>query len=136
MPRVGAAAGAMFVTAAAQTWNVQEAELTTGSGKVYHKASNRSTGYGQLAAKVATLIQPADLNALKLKDPADYKIIGKPIVNSDIKAIITGKPLFTIDMKVPGMLYAVYQKGPVFGAKVKSWNEDEIKKLPGVKNAF
>jgi len=133
MRQVGAAARAMFVTAAAQTWNVQEAELTTGSGKVYHKASNRSIGYGQLASKVATLPQPTDF---KLKDAADYKIIGKPIVNSDIKAIITGKPLFTIDMKVPGMLYAVYQKGPVFGAKVKSWNEDEIKKMPGVKNAF
>jgi isoquinoline 1-oxidoreductase beta subunit len=133
MRQVGAAARAMFVTAAAQTWNVQEAELTTGSGKVYHKASNRSIGYGQLAAKVATLPQPT---TFKLKDPADYKIIGKPVVNSDIKAIITGKPLFTIDMKIPGMLYAVYQKGPVFGAKVKSWNEDEIKKMPGVKNAF
>ncbi len=136
MRQVGAAARAMFITAAAQNWNVQEAELTTGSGKVYHKASNRSVGYGELASKVATLTQVADLKTLKLKDPADYKIIGKPIVNSDIKAIITGKPLFTIDMKVPGMLYAVYQKGPTFGAKVKSWNEDEIKKLPGVKDAF
>jgi len=136
MRQVGAGARAMFVSAAAQTWNVQEAELTTASGKVYHKASNRSVGYGQLAAKVATLIQPPDLKALKLKDPADFKIIGKPIVNSDIKAIITGKPLFTIDVTVPGMLYAVYQKGPVFGAKVKTWNEDEIKKMPGVKNAF
>ena len=79
MRQVGAAARAMFVTAAAQTWNVQEAELTTGSGKVYHKASNRSIGYGQLAAKVATL-PPANRH-FKLKDPTDYKIIGKPMVN-------------------------------------------------------
>jgi isoquinoline 1-oxidoreductase beta subunit len=133
MRQVGVTARAMFITAAAQTWNVQEAELTTGSGKVYHKASNRTIGYPQLASKVATLVQPTNV---KLKDPADYKIIGKPIVNSDIKAIITGKPLFTIDKTVPGMLFAVYQKGPVFGAKVATWNEDEIKKMPGVVTAF
>jgi len=58
------------------------------------------------------------------------------MVNSDIKGIVTGKAQFTIDMEVPGMLYAVYQKGPVFGAKVKTWNEADIKKMPGVKNAF
>jgi len=135
MRQVGAIARSMFKTAAAQQWNVMEAECTTGSGKVYHKASNRSIGYGALASKVATMPQPAFVDAM-YKDPKDYKIIGKPIVNSDIKAIITGKPLFTIDMELPGMMYAVYQKGPSFGAKVKTWNEAEIKKMPGVKNAF
>ena len=79
---------------------------------------------------------PAADQTSSSKIPKDYKIIGKPIVNSDIKAIITGKPLFTIDMEVPGMKYAVYQKGPSFGAKVKTWNEDEIKKMPGVMDAF
>ena len=80
MRQVGAAARMpCWSAAAAQTWNVPEAELTTGSGKVYDKASNRSIGYGQLAAKVATLrLQPTNI---KLKDPKDYKIIGKPIVN-------------------------------------------------------
>jgi len=137
MRQVGASARMMLVTAAAQTWNVPESELTTGSGKVYHKASNRSIGYGQLAAKAATLTPPtADAVNAALKNAKDYKIIGKPIVNNDIKAIVTGKPLFTIDVELPGMLYAAYQKGPVFGAKVKTWNEAEIKKLPGVKNAF
>ncbi|HEY1757478.1 MAG TPA: molybdopterin cofactor-binding domain-containing protein [Bryobacteraceae bacterium] len=135
MRQVGAMARMMLVTAAAQTWNVPESELTTGSGKVYHKASNRSIGYGQLAAKAATLTPPTAAE-IKLKDPKDYKIIGKPIVNSDIKAIITGKPLFTIDIEVPGMKYATYQKGPVFGSKVKTWNEAEIKKMPGVVDAF
>ncbi len=135
MRQVGASARMMLVTAAAQTWNVPESELTTGSGKVYHKASNRSIGYGALAAKAATLTPPT-ADQIKLKDPKDYKIIGKPIVNSDIKAIVTGKPLFTIDIEVPGMKYAVYQKGPVFGAKVKTWNEAEIKKMPGVTDAF
>jgi len=135
MRQVGAMARMMLVTAAAQTWNVPESGLTTGSGKVYDKANNRSIGYGQLAAKAATLPPPAATD-IKLKDAKDYKIIGKPIVNSDIKAIVTGKPLFTIDMEIPGMKYAVYQKGPVFGSKVKTWNEAEIKKMPGVVDAF
>jgi isoquinoline 1-oxidoreductase beta subunit len=135
MRQVGAIARSMFKTAAAQQWNVMESECTTGSGNVYHKASNRTATYGSLAAKVATMTQPVFTDAM-YKDPKDYKIIGKPIVNSDIKAIITGKPLFTIDMELPGMQYAVYQKGPSFGAKVKTWNEAEIKKMPGVKNAF
>jgi isoquinoline 1-oxidoreductase beta subunit len=135
MRQVGASARMMLVTAAAQTWNVPESELTTGSGKVYHKASNRSIGYGALAAKAATLTPPT-ADQIKFKDAKDYKIIGKPIVNSDIKAIVTGKPLFTIDMEIPGMKYAVYQKGPVFGSKVKTWNEAEIKKMPGVTDAF
>jgi isoquinoline 1-oxidoreductase beta subunit len=125
MRQVGAMARMMLVTAAAQTWNVPESELTTGSGKVYHKASNRSIGYGQLAAKAATLTPPAAAD-IKFKDAKDYKIIGKPIVNSDIKAIVSGKPSFTIDIEVPGMKYAVYQKGPVFGSKVKTWNEAEM----------
>jgi isoquinoline 1-oxidoreductase beta subunit len=137
MRQVGAMARIMLKRAAAQTWNVPESELTTGSGKVYHRASNRSIGYGQLAAKAATLTPPTvDEIAASFKDAKDYKIIGKPIVNSDIKAIVTGKPLFTIDMEIPGMKYATYQKGPVFGSKVKTWNEAEIKKLPGVTDAF
>jgi isoquinoline 1-oxidoreductase subunit beta len=135
MRQVGAMGRMMMITAAAQTWNVPENELTTGSGKVYHKASNRSIGYGALAAKAATLPPPA-ADQIKLKDPKDYKIIGKPIVQNDIKAILTGKPLFTIDVEVPGMKYAVYQKGPVFGSKVMTWNEADIKKLPGVTDAF
>jgi isoquinoline 1-oxidoreductase beta subunit len=135
MREIGAMARMMLVTAAAQTWNVPESGLTTGSGKVYDKANNRSMGYGQLAAKAATLPQPA-VDTIKYKDPKDYKIIGKPIPNVDIKAIVTGTPLFTIDVDLPGMLYAVFQKGPVFGSKVKSWNEAEIKALPGVKQAF
>ncbi len=135
MRQVGAIARMMMVTAAANQWNVPESTLTTASGKVWDKANNRSLGYGQLIGKLATMTPPAAAD-IKFKDAADYKIIGKPIVNSDIKAIITGRPLFTIDMEVPGMKYATYQKGPVFGAKVKTWNEAEIKKMPGIVDAF
>jgi isoquinoline 1-oxidoreductase subunit beta len=135
MRQVGAMARAMFVTAAAQTWNVPQSDVTTGSGKVFHNASNRSMTYAQLTSKVATMTPPA-ANEVKLKDSKDYKIIGKATKNNDIMAIVTGKPLFGIDQTLPGMLYAIYEKCPVFGGKPVSVNSDEIKKLPGVKQVI
>jgi isoquinoline 1-oxidoreductase beta subunit len=135
MRRVGAAARAMLVSAAAQTWGVAESELTTGNSTVVHQGSNRKIGYGELAAKAATLTPP-ELESVKLKDPKDFTIIGKGMPGVDNHKIVTGKPLFGIDVTVPGMVYAVFEKAPVFAAKVKSANLDEIKKEPGVKHAF
>jgi isoquinoline 1-oxidoreductase beta subunit len=135
MRQVGAAGRALFIGAAAQTWNVPASELTTASGKVMHTASNRSVGYGELASKAAGMPSP-DVAGLKLKDPKDYKIIGHPHVAYDVKAITTGKPMFGIDVTVPGMQYAVFQKCGVFGGKVASSNIEDIKKMPGIKNAF
>ncbi len=77
-----------------------------------------------------------DLKTLKLKDQGDFKIVGKATKSVDVPDIVTGKPIFGIDHTMPGMLYAVYEKCPVFGGKVASANLDEIKKLPGVKFAF
>lgn len=133
MRQVGAAGRAMFITAAAQTWNVPETECTTASGRVHHQ--DRSLGYGELAAKVATLPAPAPAS-LKFKDPKDYKIIGHSQPGCDVPAIVTGKPIFNIDVTVPGMQYAVFEKCGVFGGKVVSSNIEDIKKLPGVRNAF
>jgi isoquinoline 1-oxidoreductase beta subunit len=133
MRQVGAAARAMFVTAAAQTWGVPEAGLTTASGRVI--SGTKSIGYGELAAKVASLPAP-DFASLKLKDSSAYKIIGHTQKGVDVADIVTGKAVFTIDVKLPGTQYAVFQRCPVLGGKVASANLDEIKKMPGIKSVF
>jgi isoquinoline 1-oxidoreductase beta subunit len=135
MRQVGAGGRALMLAAAAQQWNVPVSELTTGSGTVMHASSRRTATYASLSARAATLTPPAPAD-LKLKDPKDFKIIGKPLPGVDAMAITTGKPAYSIDVAFPGMLSAVFEKCPVFGGRAVSANLDEIKALPGVRHAF
>jgi isoquinoline 1-oxidoreductase subunit beta len=135
MRQVGAAGREMLIAAAAKKWGVPESECYASNGRVYHRSTDRSLGYGELAAAAATMPVP-DLKSLKLKPTVDYKIIGQSTPGVDVPDITSGKPIFGIDFTMPGMLYAVYQKCPVFGGKVVSANLDEVKKLPGVRHAF
>jgi isoquinoline 1-oxidoreductase subunit beta len=135
MRKVGAAGRQMLIAAAAQTWNVPESECYASNGRVYHRSTDRSLGYGELAAKAATLPAP-DPDSVKLKDPETYKIVGQWTPGVDVPDIATGKPIFGIDFSMPGMLFATFYRCPVFGGKVASANIDAIKKMPGVKHAF
>ena len=129
----GATARAMLVAAAAQTWGVPERECTTERSTVTHAASKRRATYGELAAKAAALTPPTNA---PLKNPKDFKLIGTRVPGVDNQKIVTGAPLFGIDVKLPGMVYATYTKCPVFGGKVKSANIDEVKRRLGVRDAF
>ncbi len=135
MRQVGAAGRQMLIAAASSTWGVAATECSTASGRVHHKASNRSLGYGELASKAATMPVP-DLRTIKLKDPKDYKIIGTSTISVEMKELVTGKPIFGIDVTMPGMLYAVFQRTPVMGGKAVSANLDAIKAMKGVRHAF
>ena len=133
--QTGAAARQMLVAAAAEALNVPVAELTTESGRVHHRASTRSVGYGDVVERAATLPVP-ELASVRLKLPSEYRIVGTNAKNSDVPAIVRGEPIYGIDVTLPGMLHAVYEKCPVFGGKVATANIDEIRKLPGVRHAF
>jgi len=133
--RVGAVARVMLIQAAAQAWNCPAGECTTNGGAVIHKASNRTATYGSLAGQCAGMTPP-DPKTVPLKDPKDYKIIGKPKAQYDTAKIVTGQPLFGIDVRRPGMLYATYEKAPVFGAKVANADLAAAQGVKGVRKAF
>ncbi len=133
----GQVAGQVMLAAAAQQWNVPQSELTTKAGVVTHAASTRTATYASLSSLAATLPVP-DKAAIEagLKNPRDFTIIGKRIRGVDNLDIVTGRPVFSIDVALPDMLHAVLVKCDVFGGKAVSANLDEIKKLPGIRHAF
>lgn len=133
--KAGATARAMLVGAAAAQWNVPAAECTTDNGVVLHAGSNRRATYAELANAAAALPVPEETGVV-LKERKDYKLLGRRITGVDNPLIVTGGKVFGSDIKLPGMLYATYEKCPSFGGRVASANLDQLKKLPGVKAAF
>ena len=128
--QAGATARAMLVTAAANTWNVPEAECTTRNSAVLHGKSKRQLAYGQLAAKAAALAVPKDIPPKNFKD---YHIVGKKKDRVDGRFIVIGEAHYGIDTKIPGMLYAAVARPPVFGGRVKTFDATRAQAAPGVR---
>jgi isoquinoline 1-oxidoreductase beta subunit len=130
--RGGAAARMMLLQAAADEWKIPIGELSVSDGVITHAASKRSTSYGKVAAAAAKLAAP-DPKSIKLKDPKDWKIAGKPLRRLDTADKLDGSKVYAIDVKLPGMLCAAIKDCPVFGGKVKSYEEAKIAGMPGVR---
>ena len=129
--QAGAAGRAMLVEAAAQKWGVDKAQLQTDNGFVVNPASGARLSYGSLAEAASKLPVPA---GVPLKDPKQFRIIGKSIKRLDTRAKVNGTAQFGLDAKVPGMVFAVVARCPVFGGKVASFDATKAKAVPGVKN--
>ena len=128
----GAAARMMLVQAAATQLNVPVGELMVSKGVIAHGASNRSLRYGEVAAAAGKLTPP-DAKDIKLKDPKTWTIAGKPLKRLDTADKLDGSKIFAIDLKLPGMLCAAIKDCPVFGGKLKSYDESKVLGMPGVK---
>src|SRR5256886_1246956 len=131
----GAAARMMLMEAAAKEWGVPVTELTVDKGVITHATSNRSTTYGKIAAAASKLEVPKDAD-ITLKDPKTWKIAGKPLNRLDTPDKLTGKQVYSIDVTLPGMLNATIMDAPVFGAKLKSFDEAKAKAMPGVNGVY
>jgi isoquinoline 1-oxidoreductase subunit beta len=130
--RGGAAARIMLMQAAADQWNVPVSELTVSKGVITHVASQRTLRYGEVAAAAGKLTPP-DAKAIKLKDPKTWTIAGQPLKRLDTADKLDGSKIFAIDLKLPGMLCAAIKDCPVFGGKLKSYDESKVLGMPGVK---
>ena len=129
----GAAARMMLMQAAADQWSVPVAECTVSKGVISHAASKRSTTYGKVTAAASKLTEPTDI---KLKDPKDWAIIGKRLARLDTVDKTTGRQVYGMDLKLPGMLNAAVKASPVFGGKIKSIDDAAVLKRPGVKKVL
>jgi len=132
MRKAGAAARAMLVAAAAQSWGVPPGEITVEAGVLRHAATKREGRFGDFAEAAAKLPLPADV---PLKDPKNFKLIGTdrgPVKRLDSAPKATGKALFTIDVQEPGMLTVLVAHPPLFGAKVASFDAAKARAVPGV----
>ena len=128
----GATARMMLIQAAANEWKVPASECTAANSVITHTPSGRKTTYGKVVEAAARLTPPADAE-VKLKDPKDWKIAGKPLKRLDTADKTTGKMIYGIDVKLPGMLNAALKECPVFGGKLKSYDESKVAGMKGVK---
>ena len=135
MRKVGATAREMLLRAAAREWNVPREELTASESVVRHSSSGKAAHYRDLVA-LASLIPVPDEADIQMKKPEQYRLLGKRIPNASAKDIATGKPIFGIDAKVDGMVYASFVKCPSIGGTAKQANLELIKALPGIVDAF
>jgi isoquinoline 1-oxidoreductase beta subunit len=131
--KAGASARAMLVSAAAASWKVDPASCRTENGFVIHDATNRRLTYGELSQAAAKLSPPAEV---ALKDPKNFRIIGKPTKRLDTPPKTNGTAVYGIDVKLPGLLTAVIARSPVFGGKVRRFNADRARAIPGVKGVY
>jgi len=125
----GAAARAMLIAAAAEKWNTDPATLRTDSGVVLDR-NNRKLTYGQLAEAAAKMKPP---EKVALKDPKAFKLIGRPKSRLDTPEKTNGKAIFGLDVKQPGMLTAVVARPPIFGAKLRNFDDSRARSMPGVR---
>jgi len=127
--KIGASAKAVFIAAACRKWSAKEDDCYASNGKIFHKPTNRLYTYGALIEEASAIEIPKEP---KLKDPKDFTIIGKQKHRSDVPLKTNGAAVFGIDMKVPGMLYATIERCPIICGTVKSFDQDETLKMPGV----
>lgn len=127
--KAGAAAREMLTTTAAKRWNLPASECIAEDGKIWHKASGKSLSYGELADDASKLEIPKEP---KLKDPKDFKIIGKYNKRLDVPERVTGKAVYGLDVDVPGMVYAAIVHSPMIHGKIASIDDSETKKVKGV----
>ncbi|HEX5819952.1 MAG TPA: xanthine dehydrogenase family protein molybdopterin-binding subunit [Gemmatimonadales bacterium] len=128
--QAGAQAREMLLSAAAARWGVDRATCHAENSRVLHEASGRSATYGELATAAAKLPVP---ETVRLKDPKDWKLIGRPVPRLDVPAVVRGEPVFAGDVRVPGMLVAQVERPPVLGGSVKSFDDAEARAVPGVR---
>jgi len=131
----GAAARMMLVQAAANGWGVPVAECSAANSVITHKPTGRTVTYGKVAEAAAKLQAPAAAE-VPLKDPTTWKLIGKPVKRLDTLGKVNGSQVYGADLKLPGMLNAAIKECPVFGGKVKSFEADKVKGMPGVKHVL
>lgn len=130
---LSASAREMLKQAAAKKWNVSAEECYAENGHIIHKPSGKKFHYGELVEDASKLEPPKNV---KLKEIGDYKILRKPLPRQDTPLKTNGAAIFGLDKKLPGMMYAVVERNPRFYGKLKSFNDTETKKVPGVKHVF